>query len=79
MEYNEALGGEMSGSLDLTGGGEGVDAPLSVLARAQELHLQAQAVGVHAPSSRLEMAAKAQRLLEGLITSLSRSSGPGVA
>jgi len=45
--------------------------PSALLARAQELHLQARSKTVHTTESRLEMASRAQRLLEGLINNLS--------
>jgi len=45
--------------------------PSALLARAQELHLQARSKTVHTAKSRLEMASRAQRLLDGLISTLS--------
>ena len=77
LEFNEGLElGDSAGGLR-GGSGMGRDSTTgeepacAVLARAQELHMQAQAVGVHSVSSRLEMAARAQRLLEGLVVQLS--------
>lgn len=72
-------GGMHGGGL---GGGRGEaerdEPPFVMLVRAQELHLQAKAVGRHSASSRLEMAARAQRLLEGLIGQLTAQQQQGV-
>ena len=45
------------------------------MARAQELHAQAQAAGLHPVETRLEMAAQAQRLLETAIGYLTGMTG----
>ena len=49
------------------------------VARAQELHAQAQAAGLHPVETRLEMAAQAQRLLETAISHLTGSGMTGQA
>ena len=70
-------GGGGGGSVGQTGAAAcaDVDAPAAVFARAQELHVQAQAAGVHSVESRLEMVTKAHRLLEGLVTHLASANG----
>ena len=61
-------------------GGHGnpvANAAAAQVARAQELHLQAQAAGLHSVEGRLEMASNAQRMLEAVVATLT-SAGPVV-
>ena len=51
------------------------NAAAAQVARAQELHLQAQAAGLHSVEARLEMASHAQRMLEAVVATLT-SVGP---
>jgi len=51
-------------------GGDTPEALEALLARARSLHLQAQAEGGHSKELRLEMATRAQKMLEMLIGQL---------